>query len=161
MASEKVVHLTEQDFDQKISKGYTLVDFWAEWCGPCRAIAPTIDQLADEYSDKVQVAKVDIDSNPQIPHGDSVQGWAAGGNLRGREPRENPRNGGTGRLGRTAFRRVWTGGVPGLAASSARRPALVVPDPSGIQPALERRLSRADSSISHDQFRTGSADAGV
>ena len=74
MASEKVVHLTEQDFEQGIAKGLTLVDFWAEWCGPCRAIAPAIDQIADEFGDQVQVAKVDIDSNPAIPGKYGIRG---------------------------------------------------------------------------------------
>ena len=44
----------------------TLVDFWAEWCGPCKMIAPTIDQLAEEYDGKVLFAKVDVDSNPNL-----------------------------------------------------------------------------------------------
>jgi thioredoxin len=74
MTSEKVVHLTEQNFDTGISKGYTLVDFWAEWCGPCKTLAPTIDKIADEYKDKVTVAKVDIDANPAIPAKFGIRG---------------------------------------------------------------------------------------
>ena len=74
MASEKVVHLTEKNFDTGISKGYTLVDFWAEWCGPCKALAPTIDKIADDYKDKVTVAKVDIDANPSIPAKFGIRG---------------------------------------------------------------------------------------
>ena len=74
MASEKVVHLTEATFDQGISNGLTLVDFWAEWCGPCKALAPTIDQIAEDYQEKVTVAKVDIDANPNIPGKFGIRG---------------------------------------------------------------------------------------
>lgn len=74
MASDRVVHLTEQDFTTGISKGYTLVDFWAEWCGPCKALAPTIEKLAEDYKDKVKVAKVDIDANPTIPAKFGIRG---------------------------------------------------------------------------------------
>ncbi len=74
MASEKVVHLTEDTFDKGISSGLTLVDFWAEWCGPCKALAPTIDQIAEDYQEKVTVAKVDIDENPNIPGKFGIRG---------------------------------------------------------------------------------------
>lgn len=74
MASEKVVHLNEDTFEQGISSGLTLVDFWAEWCGPCKALAPTIDQIAEDYQEKVTVAKVDIDANPNIPGKFGIRG---------------------------------------------------------------------------------------
>ncbi len=74
MANEKVVHLTESNFDAGISKGYTLVDFWAEWCGPCKALAPTIDKIADDFQNKVTVAKVDIDANPGVPAKFGIRG---------------------------------------------------------------------------------------
>jgi len=74
MASEKVIHLDEKGFDQGISKGYTLVDFWASWCAPCLALAPTIDDLAEKYSDKLRVAKVDVDANPDIPSRFGIRG---------------------------------------------------------------------------------------
>ena len=74
MASERVVHLTEEDFEQGISNGLTLVDFWAEWCAPCKALSPTIDQIAEDYQDQVKVAKVDIDSNPNIPGKFGIRG---------------------------------------------------------------------------------------
>ena len=67
MASDKVVHLDEGSFDDGISAGLTLVDFWAEWCAPCKALAPTMDELAESYNDQLKVAKVDIDANPNIP----------------------------------------------------------------------------------------------
>lgn len=74
MASEKVIHLNENDFDQGVSTGLTLVDFWAEWCAPCLALAPTMDDLADQYSTKLRVAKVDIDANPNIPTRFGIRG---------------------------------------------------------------------------------------
>ena len=74
MASEKVVHLTEETFDKAIGKGLTLVDFWAEWCAPCLALAPMIDQLAEDFPEKLTVAKVDIDSNPGIPTKFGIRG---------------------------------------------------------------------------------------
>ena len=59
--------VTDETFAQEIEQhaGLAVVDFWATWCGPCRMIAPILDQLADEYDGKVKVAKVDVDSNIQ------------------------------------------------------------------------------------------------
>ena len=61
-----VLHLTEGAFDSAVSQGVTLVDFWANWCGPCKMLAPTIDQLADTYEGKAIIAKVDVDSEPNL-----------------------------------------------------------------------------------------------
>ena len=60
------VAVTDADFEQEIEKhdGLAVVDFWATWCGPCVAMAPVIDQVADEYEGKVKVGKLDVDSNP-------------------------------------------------------------------------------------------------
>lgn len=65
MASQNVKNVTDQSFDTDVLKSDTptLVDFWATWCGPCRQIAPMIDAIADEYKGRLQVAKVDVDSN--------------------------------------------------------------------------------------------------
>ena len=63
-----LINITDEEFENSILKnsGVCLVDFWAEWCGPCKMIAPTIDQLAEEYDGKVLFAKVDVDSNPNL-----------------------------------------------------------------------------------------------
>ncbi|NLC68522.1 MAG: thioredoxin [Clostridiaceae bacterium] len=68
MSSEKVVELTKDSFEQEVmnSKGLVLVDFWAAWCGPCRMVAPVIDQLADEFQDKLVVAKVNVDDEGEL-----------------------------------------------------------------------------------------------
>ena len=66
MASEKVATLTDTNFDQSVIKSAqpVLVDFWAEWCGPCKRLGPTIEQLASEYAGKVTIGKLNVDDNP-------------------------------------------------------------------------------------------------
>jgi thioredoxin len=68
MANPETVHLTEDNFDATISRetGVMMVDFWAEWCGPCRAIAPVLEDLARESAGKVTLAKVNVDENPGL-----------------------------------------------------------------------------------------------
>ena len=60
------LHLTVDNFDQTVGSGRMLVDFWADWCMPCRMVSPVIEELAEEYKDKVTVAKVNIDSESVI-----------------------------------------------------------------------------------------------
>ena len=68
MAGTDTLVFTDAGFDQEVlnSPQPVLVDFWAEWCGPCRMMGPTIDQIATEYAGRVKVGKVDVDSNVQI-----------------------------------------------------------------------------------------------
>jgi thioredoxin 1 len=68
MASENVLELTDQNFEQEVLKSPTpvLVDFWAEWCMPCKMLTPTIEKLAKDYTGKIKVGKVDTDSNRDI-----------------------------------------------------------------------------------------------
>ena len=70
MASEKVVTLSEDNWEQEVLKSDTpvLVDFWAQWCGPCRMVAPVLDQIATEMDGKVRIAKLDVDSNQKIAY---------------------------------------------------------------------------------------------
>jgi thioredoxin 1 len=61
-----VVHLDDEDFETRViqSKKTVLVDFWADWCQPCHMMAPTVEALAEEYADRILVAKLDVDANP-------------------------------------------------------------------------------------------------
>src|SRR5687767_14113033 len=67
MASDNVKNVTDDDFDASVKDGVVLVDFWAPWCAPCRRLAPTVDQLAEEYHGRLTVAKMNIDDNPNTP----------------------------------------------------------------------------------------------
>ncbi len=64
----KPFDVTDESFDQDVIKSTqpVLVDFWAEWCGPCRMVAPSVKQIAEEYEGQVRVAKIDVDENPVI-----------------------------------------------------------------------------------------------
>jgi thioredoxin 1 len=68
MGEENILHVSDEAFEEKVIKSDqpVLVDFWAAWCGPCKAIAPTLEALADQYSGKLRVAKLDVDANPKM-----------------------------------------------------------------------------------------------
>ena len=74
MASEKIKVVTDADFGDSVKNGVVLVDFWAQWCAPCRRLAPTVDQLAEDYAGRMTVAKMDIDENPVTPSRFMVRG---------------------------------------------------------------------------------------
>ena len=76
MSSPHIVHTSDSTFSQDVLKSDkpVLLDFWAEWCGPCKMIAPMLDDLAAEYKDKVRIAKLNIDENPQTPPKFGIRG---------------------------------------------------------------------------------------
>jgi len=74
--SQQIIHVTDSTFEADVLKNSTpvLLDFWAEWCGPCKMIAPILDQIATEYAGKVVIAKMNVDENPKTPMRFSVRG---------------------------------------------------------------------------------------
>jgi thioredoxin 1 len=76
VSSDTIVHVSDDSFEQDVLKANqpVLVDFWAEWCGPCKMIAPMLDQVAEEYKGKLTVAKLNIDENPRTPQRFNVRG---------------------------------------------------------------------------------------
>ena len=74
--SEKIIHITDDTFEQEVLQSQTpvLVDYWAEWCGPCKMIAPALDQIASEYAGRLKVAKLNIDENQSTPPRYGIRG---------------------------------------------------------------------------------------
>ncbi|WP_396129465.1 thioredoxin [Exiguobacterium mexicanum] len=68
-----IKHATTQTFEQEVKEGVVLVDFWAAWCGPCRMIAPVLEELDQEMGDQVQIVKLDVDENPEVAGAFQIQ----------------------------------------------------------------------------------------
>ena len=73
---EHIVHISDESFEEEVLKSErpVLIDYWAEWCGPCKMIAPVLDEIATEYSDRLKVVKLNIDDNPQTPPKYGIRG---------------------------------------------------------------------------------------
>ena len=74
--SERIVYVTDENFEQVVLKSDepVLVDYWAEWCGPCKMIVPVLNEIAEEYAEKIKVAKLNIDENPNTPPRYGIRG---------------------------------------------------------------------------------------
>jgi thioredoxin 1 len=66
MANEYVISLTEDNFEEQTAQGVALVDFWADWCGPCHMVAPSVDELATEYNERAKICKLNVDDQESL-----------------------------------------------------------------------------------------------
>ena len=76
MSSSRIQHVTDDTFEPEVLKSGTpvLLDYWAEWCGPCKQIAPVLDEVAKEYEGRLKIAKINVDENQQVPAKFGVRG---------------------------------------------------------------------------------------
>lgn len=74
--SDNITHITDSSFDQEVLQSDipVLVDYWAEWCGPCKMIAPILDEIAADYDGKLKITKINIDENPETPPKFGIRG---------------------------------------------------------------------------------------
>lgn len=74
--SKYIVHVSDDSFQEEVlnSKNPVLIDYWAEWCGPCKMIAPILEEIADEYNGRLKIAKLNIDENPMTPPKYGIRG---------------------------------------------------------------------------------------
>ncbi len=74
--NNSIIHVTDSSFEEDVLKSETpvMVDYWAEWCGPCKMIAPVLDEIAADYTGRLTVTKINIDANPQTPQRYAVRG---------------------------------------------------------------------------------------
>src|SRR5215472_15975094 len=132
MAGNGIVEVTDANFDQDVLKSDkpVLVDFWATWCGPCRAIAPIVEELAAEYKDKIKIGKMDVDSISATPMRYKVTGIPTllvfkGGQVVEQlveyRPKDAIAQALNKHIGYLAFSRERPGEIPGVCISDVRR----------------------------------------